>query len=303
MSSILPRIITIVGTNASGKSSLGIELARAFGGEIISADSRQVYKGFDLCCGKVTAEEREMAPHHLLDVREIGEPFSVSNFQQMAYHAADDIIARGKTPLIVGGTGLYVNSVVYGYVMQDEEADIELRYKLEGFPIEKLQSMLTGEGRAFLELNPSDWKNKRRIIRIIEKTTRGEPLEYTNSKRYEALQLGTLWSKEAIHSRIDERLETRLAQGMIDEVKTYLENGGNPKYLYDLGLEYRYILRFLTGEFQSMDEFKLELGRAIKRLAKKQVTWFKRDNTINWLDMTADYLQQAEALVADFLSK
>jgi tRNA dimethylallyltransferase len=297
----LPKIIAIVGTNASGKSSIGLKLAQRFNGEIISADSRQVYRGFDLCCGKVTAEEMQIVPHHLLDLKTIGESFSVSEYQKMAYFLIPQILGRDKVPFIVGGTGLYISSVVKGYVLNEESVDSELREKLGELPIEELQAMLTPKGRAFLESNQSEVNNKRRIIRVLEKTAKGESLNHENIARYDALQLGITWSKEKLHARIDERLELRIKNGMIDEVKEYLDRGGKQEYLFDLGLEYRYILWYLTGKFQSLDEFKIEMSRAIKRFAKRQKTWFSRDESIHWIDMDADYLDQACLLISNFL--
>jgi len=302
MNNELPKIIAVVGTNASGKSAIGIELAKIFNGEIISADSRQVYKGFDLCCGKVTSEEARIVPHHLLDIRNIGEVFSVSDFQQMTYSLIPQILQRGKLPFIVGGTGLYVRSVVNGYILHEEPAETELRDKLNKLPVDELQVMLTLEGRTFLASNPSDLQNKRRIIRVIEKTTHGKPLSYENVARYNVLQLGVTWPKEILHKRIEERLESRISQGMINEVKEYLDKGGNPEFLDDLGLEYRYILWYLTGKIQSIDDFKLEMARAIKRFARRQMTWFKRDNTVHWIDMNSDYITQAKELINEFLA-
>ncbi len=298
----LPKMIAVVGTNASGKSSVGLELAQKFYGEIISADSRQVYRGFDLCSGKVTPEEQRLVPHHLLDIKEIGEPFSVADFQSLVYDTVPQITSRGKLPFLVGGTGLYIGSVVHGYIMTEEPADTALREKLEALPIEELKAKLTPEGRAFLAERPADYQNKRRIIRVLEKISRGEPLNYENSPRYDVLQLGVTWPKELLAKRIEERLTTRLEQGMLDEVKTYLEAGGNRQYLYDLGLEYRYILWYLTGKFSSKEEFCSELSRAIRKFAKRQMTWFRRDKSILWIDMSADPIAQADAAVSKFLA-
>lgn len=303
MSNERPKIVAIVGTNASGKSAIGIELAKSFNGEIISADSRQVYKGFDLCCGKVTPEEKQIVPHHLLDVRNIGEPFSVSDFQKMTYSIIPQIMQRRKLPFIVGGTGLYVSSVVNGYVMCEETTDKILREELNKLDIGELYTKLTPEGKEFLSNNPSDLQNKRRVIRVIEKTTHGEPLHYENAARYNTLQIGVTWPREVLYKRIDERLDSRIEQGMIDEVKSYLDNGGNADYLYSLGLEYRHILWYLTGKYQSIEEFKIEMSRAIKRFAKRQMTWFKRDKTIYWLDMSSDYLGKARSLISEFLEQ
>ncbi|MDR1410274.1 MAG: tRNA (adenosine(37)-N6)-dimethylallyltransferase MiaA [Oscillospiraceae bacterium] len=297
----LPQVIAIVGTNASGKSAVGIELAKVFNGEIISADSRQVYRGFDLCCGKVTDEESQIVPHHLLDVRNIGDCFSVADYQTMACSIITQILQRKRIPFIVGGTGLYVSSVIKGYLMRDESVEIELRDKLDKLSLKDLQEKLTPEGRAFLASNSSEFQNRRRIIRVIEKTAHGEPLYYENTPKYNALQLGITWSKETLHKRIDERLDARIERGMIDEVKEYLDQGGDQKVLYNLGLEYRYILWYLTGKFHSITDFKLELSRAIKHFAKRQATWFNRDKSIHWLDMNSDYSSQSRSLISDFL--
>lgn len=303
MSDERPKIVAVVGTNASGKSAIGIELAKDFGGEIISADSRQVYKGFDLCCGKVTSEERQIVPHYLLDIKNIGDPFSVSDYQSMVYDVIPRIMQKHKLPFIVGGTGLYVGSIVNGYVFRGETSETKLREELEKLDLDELNARLTPEGKAHLADNPSDRQNKRRVIRVIEKTMNGEPLDNENAARYHVLQIGVTWPKEILHRRIDERLNTRIEQGMIDEVKSYLEDGGNESYLYNLGLEYRYILWYLTGKYQSIEEFKMEMSRAIKRFAKRQMTWFKRDETIHWLDMSSDYLGEARSLIAEFLEQ
>ena len=301
MNNNLPKIIAIVGTNASGKSAIGIELAKIFNGEIISADSRQIYRGFDLCSGKITAEEKRSIPHHMLDIKDIGEPFSVFEFQRMAYSLIPQILSRGKTPFIVGGAGLYIRSVVEGFTLNERPPDASLRGELEKLSVDELKAMLPPEARAFLDSNPSDSRNIRRIIPLLEKIRRGESWRNENNARYNALQLGITWPKEVLHKRIDERLALRIEQGMIGEVEAYLDNGGRSEYLRDLGLEYRYILEYLTGEFQSQDEFKLKLAQAIKRFAKRQMTWFRPDDSIRWIDMSADYIGQARSLVSDFL--
>lgn len=301
MTNGLPKIITVVGTNASGKSAAGIALAKRFGGEIISADSRQIYRGFDLCCGKVTPEEARAVPHHLLDVRSVGEPFSVFDFQQLAYEAISGILERGRLPFIVGGTGLYVSSVTEGYVLRETAPRTGRHDELAKLSVDELWAMLPPEGRAYLAGNPADCRNKRRLIRVLEKTAAGEPLEYQNAPRYSVLRLGVTWPREILHRRIDERLEARIAQGMIDEVRDYLENGGDPAVLYDLGLEYRHILLYLTGKYQTLEEFKQELSKEIKRFAKRQMTWFRRDRSIHWL--ASGSLAQAEALIEEFLAE
>lgn len=296
------KLITVVGTNASGKSALGIELARRFNGEIISADSRQIFEGFDLCCGKVNAEERAMAVHHMLDVRKVGEPFSVSDFQEGCYRLIPEIAARGHVPFIVGGTGLYVAAVVRGYELMQGEPDMELRAELEQKELSELYPLLPPDELERLKNNPSDWKNKRRIIRCIEKSRTPRPESKDNVPRFDTLQLGLTWPMEIMEERIWKRLEQRLDEGMLDEVREYLAAGGNPQHLHDLGLEYRFILRYLTGEFKTEEVFKEELARAIRQFTKRQVTWFKRDESIHWLNTAADYKAEAAVLVEEFLN-
>ena len=298
----LPRIITIIGTNASGKSSTGIELASKYNGEIISADSRQVYKNFDLCSGKVTAEERKQVFHHLIDICNIGETFTVADFQSKSYNIIPDIIERGKIPFIVGGTGLYINSVVYGYELYDECPNVDLRARLLSKTHEELLNMLPENAKARLKDNPSDYANKRRIIRLIEKIENGEPLGNRYEPRYSVLQIGITWPRDILYSRIEERLTLRIRQGMIEEVMSYLNNGGNSEHLYNLGLEYRHILWYLTGKYSSLDEFHNELSIAIKKFAKRQLTWFRRDKSIHWLNMMDEgYIEQASVLIERFV--
>jgi tRNA dimethylallyltransferase len=299
----LPKLIAVVGTNASGKSSVGIDLAKRFNGEIISADSRQVFRGFDLCSGKITGEESESVPHHLINIRDIGEQFSVADYQELVYSLIPQIHERGRIPFIVGGTGLYINSVVRGYILNMDTPNHELRKELEELPIEELHEKLNREARAFLALKPSDYQNKRRVIRILEKISLGEPIEYNNAPQYDVLEMGLTWPKDALHKRIDERLAVRIQLGMLDEVKEFLNNGGNPDYLFNLGLEYRYILWYLGGKYASFDEFITEISKAIKKFAKKQLTWFRKNKSIIWLETNNDYIGQACELIGKFLKK
>lgn len=298
----LPKIITIVGPNASGKSSIGIELAKKFNGEIISADSRQLYRGFDLCCGKISAEEAKIVPHHLLDIREIGDSFSVFDFQQMTYALIPQILDRGRTPFIVGGTGEYVRSVVDGFLFTERAPDIELRNRLGKLSLEELQAMLTPAGNSYFSSRPSERQNKRRVIGALEKIAHDEPLEPQRAARYNVLQLGITWPKEQLHKRIEERLESRIRAGMIDEVRVYLDNGGSQEYLEKLGLEYKHILLYLTGEYQTLDEFKLKMAQKIRQFAKRQMTYYKTDASIHWLNMNSNYLEEAYSLISKFLA-
>ncbi len=294
-------VIVISGTNASGKSSLGIELAKQYNGEIISADSRQIFRNFDLCCGKVTGEEKAMVPHHMIDICNIGDSFSVSDYQKQVYELIPQIIERGRLPFIVGGTGLYIDSIVKGYDFADETIDSAYRKELDEKSIVELQAMLSETAINYFRDNNSDFNNKRRLIRIIEKEKNGSSLLVNNCPLFDVLQIGITWPKELLHKRIDDRLTMRIQQGMLDEVRDYLKNGGNPEYLYSLGLEYKYIAWYVEGKYSSIDEFSFEMSQAIKRFAKQQIKWFKRNPAIHWVDMTQDYFVESCNLIDGFL--
>ena len=297
----MEKLVVIAGTNASGKSGLGIELALLYGGEIISADSRQVFKGLDLGSGKVTKEEMQGIPHHMIDVAKPNDFFSLKDFQTGAYEAIDDVINRGKIPFLVGGTGLYVNSVVDGYNLNGEKPDPKIRQKIYDLSIEEIKSRLK-------ELNPSalervDLNNKRRLERALERALTGNGDELESVKKYDTLVLGVTWDRKVLYERIRERLDMRLSQGMIDEVKALREEGATDEFLYKLGLEYRYILMYLRGEFESYEAFYDKLFMEIRHLAKEQMTWFRKRKDIVWIDMTDDPINRSKALIDEFLAK
>ena len=293
----MDKLVAIVGPNASGKSSLGVELALAFGAEIVSADSRQVFRGLDLGSGKITLEGMRGVRHHLLDVAEPGEFFSMADFQRLAYRAIDDIIARGRLPMLVGGTGLYVESVVKGYELSDKMPDLAYRDELEKLTTPELYEMLISK----LPDIEIDRKNRNRVMRVLEKLHDGDRVQPAAKPRYDVLTLGVSWDRETLKSRIDERLTRREAQGMIDEVRSLRGAGVSDEFLLKLGLEYRYITEYLRGEWPSEEAMLNELSLAIKRFAKRQMTWFKRDKRMFWLDMTGDPVQQAAEKIKGFL--
>ncbi len=280
----LPKVVAVVGTNASGKSALGIELAKKYNAEIISADSRQVFRGLDLGSGKVTPEETQGVPHHLIDVREPNEFFSMADFQRMAYQVIDDIRGRGRLPMIVGGTGLYVDSVLDGYLLSDKEPDLAYRAELEKLTTPQLYDML-------LALKPDaqvEKNNRNRVMRMLERLHDGDTAEPGKQKRYESLRLGVSWPRDVLARRIDERLAMRLEQGMIEEVQGLMDRGASREFLLGLGLEYRFITQYLIGEIPDREDMLAQLAHAIKKFAKRQMTWFRgmerRGFHIHWLD-------------------
>ena len=290
------KLIVIMGTNASGKSGLGVELATRYGGEVVSADSRQVFKGLDLGSGKITPEETKGVPHHLIDVCEPGDFFSMADFQRLAYAAIDDILFRGKVPFLVGGTGLYVDAVAEGYELSDIEPDLALRAHLETFETPALYEMLK-EKLPDTDIDP---KNRNRVMRALERLAADDYHPGKRNPRYETLKLGVTWPREILKARIDERLERRLNQGMVQEVQKLLDAGVSTEFLMKLGLEYRYLTRYLLGEM-GYDQMVLELGNAIKKFAKRQMTWFRREENLHWLDMENGPVPQAVELIDRFL--
>ena len=290
----MEKIITIVGTTASGKSDLGIYLAKKFDGEIVSCDSRQVYKGLDLGTGKVTAEEQAEVRHHLLDIVEPNEKFSLAEYQKLAYSAINDILARGGLPFLVGGTGLYSRAVTQGYNLSEEEENPELREKINAMSADEIVAALKNAGEAVPEgLSP------RHLARRLEKAMKGvEAAE--NSQIYDYLQLIPVFPRDVLYNRIEKRLDARLAAGMVDEVRTLKEHGATDEFLERLGLEYRYTNRFLGGVY-SFDDYRDTLLKEIRHFAKRQITWFKKERNAVDIDMTGDYLAESEKHVKNFL--
>lgn len=295
----MKKLIAIVGTNASGKSGLGVRLASRFAGEIISADSRQVFKGLDLGSGKIKPEEMLGVPHHLLDVCSPNDFYSMADFQKQAYEAIDGIHARGKLPFLVGGTGLYVASVTEGYLLSDKTPNLEYRDELEKLSTPELYDMLL---KAVPDIE-IDRNNRNRVMRVLEKIESGDDAVPSAERKYETIKIGVSWDRETLKKRIDERLERRVKEGMIEEVKQLLSEGATVEFMMKLGLEYRFITQYLTGEIASLDEMLDGLSKAIKKFAKRQMTWFKRDTEIHWLDMAGDPDGEAAELIETFLNR
>ena len=291
------KLVSIVGTTASGKSSLGIELAEHYGTEIVSADSRQVYRHLDLGTGKVTPEEMARVKHHLIDILDLNAPFSMAEFQPLAYVAIDDISSRGMLPLLVGGTGLYTRSVVEGYNLVDVPPNDELRDTLSKKSAAELRSILASYGVTEIAGEVSE----RRMIRMIEKLSAGVSAESESTPRYDVLQLGMTFDRDILYHRIGERLDDRIKQGMIEEVENIVKMGATPEFLEKLGLEYRYTYRYISGQYRSFEDYRAELYKEICHFAKRQMTWFKKEKSIIWLDTSKDTFDEARELIDRFM--
>ena len=293
------KLISIVGTTASGKSSLGIELAEHYGTEIVSADSRQVYRHLDLGTGKVTPEEMARVKHHLIDILDLNEPFSMAEFQPLAYNAIDDIASRGMLPLLVGGTGLYTRSVVEGYNLVDVPPNEELRTFLGQKSIAELRQILATYGVTDIAGEVSE----RRMIRMIEKLSAGVSAESESNPRYDVLQLGMTFERDTLYRRILERLDARIKEGMVEEVENVMRLGATPEFLEKLGLEYRYTYRYISGQYPSFEDYRAELYKEICHFAKRQMTWFRKEKSIVWLDTSRDPYAEARELIDRFMEK
>ena len=294
----MEKLVCIVGTNASGKSSLGIDLALYYDADIVSADSRQVYAGLDLGSGKVTKEEMKGVRHYLIDVAKPNDFFSLSHYQKLAYQAIDEISSKGRNAFLVGGTGLYVNAVVDGYDLEGAPPDLDLRKSIEQKSHAELIDIIRSNDPAALE--HLDLKNKRRLERAAERALSEDGTRRENRPRYDTLLIGVTWPREELYERIRVRLDKRLSEGMIEEVERLRQNGATDDFLYRLGLEYRYILMYLRNEFADYNAFYDKLFMEIRHLAKEQMTWFRKRRDITWIDMKDDPVGCAMQLIDGF---
>ncbi len=279
-----PKLIVIVGPTASGKSDLAVELALKHNGEVISADSRQVYKGLDIGSGKITTEEMQGIPHHLLDVADPQNKFTVVQYVDLAKKAIENIVSRGKTPIVVGGTGFYIEALIDGTVLPDVGPNEDLRAELQEKPVEELFSMLQAlDPKRAATIDP---KNPRRIIRAIEiAQVLGKVPEVTSEPLpYDVRFIGIQISPEKLRERIGSRLVKRMRNGMIDEARNLHKAGLSYQRMEELGLEYRY-LAFLLQNKMTEQEMTEKLATEIWKYAKRQMTWFKRDPRIQWIEI------------------
>ncbi len=283
----LPKIIVILGPTASGKTKLAVAVARALNGEIVSADSRQVYAGMDLGTGKDLAEYGEgpeAVPYHLIDVAAPTDQYDVKSYQTAAYEAINGILRRGKLPILVGGSGLYLQAVVDGYNLAPAAASKGFGAEESDLSLEELHERL---GAAFVNrLSESDRKNPRRLQRYVDIRQQSdeahEALHGESKPRYDCLVLGLEYPIDELRSRIRQRLEERFAQGMVAEVEQLQESGVSWERLAAFGLEYKFISRYLKQEMlgrggeEALEDMKEKLALASGQFAKRQLTWFKR---------------------------
>lgn len=278
----MKKLITIVGPTASGKTSLAILLARKYNGEIISADSRQVYRGMDIGTGKASKKEQKKAKHWLLDVVSPNTDFNVFKFKKKAQKAIKDILRRKKIPIVCGGTGFWIDALVYGKNFPEIKPDKKLRKELDKKSASELHALLKKLDKR--RADNIDKNNKVRLIRAIEiaKKIGHVPLVKKQAK-YDLLQLGVKISKEDLHKNIEKRLKKRLKEGMLKEIQDLHRNKKvSWSRLENFGLEYFWVSKFLRGAIFK-EEMKKNLAFDIKKYAKRQMTWFKKDKRIKWI--------------------
>lgn len=276
-----PRVIVILGPTASGKSDIAVHLAKKVGGEVISADSRQVYTGLDIGTGKITRREKRGVPHHLLDVASPKKRFSVEAYAKKAEKAVKDILKRKKVPIICGGTGFYIDTLIHGIALPQVPPNAKLRKNLEKKSIEELIQMLASLDRE--RAKQIDTKNKVRLIRAIEiAKALGKVPRVSRQEKYTVLKIGLSVPQNTLRNKIKKRLEARMRQGMVKEAQGLHRAGLSWKRMEELGLEYRYLALFLQGKI-SKEEMVEELETKIGQYAKRQMTWFKRDEDTLWL--------------------
>ena len=308
----MQRMITILGPTASGKTPLAAALAQRIGGEIISADSRQVYRRMDIGTGKDLADytitnnrEAIAIPYHLIDICEPGTKYNLFQYQQDFFDAYNNILGRGKTPILCGGTGLYIEAVLKGYKLSPVPQNQELRDRLEGKSLEELTQMLV----SLKAQNGSNMHNKtdvdscQRAIRAIEIETYNQehPMPLRELPPIDSLIIGVNIDRELRREKITRRLKARLEEGMVDEVRGLLNEGIPAEDLIYYGLEYKYLTEFIVGKL-TYDEMFRQLEIAIHQFSKRQMTWFRgmerRGFKIHWIDATLPMEEKVAAILS-----
>lgn len=304
----MEKLIIIAGPTASGKSAAAVALAGRCGGSIISADSMQVYRGMDIGSAKITAEEMQGIPHYLIDIVNPDEEWNVVRFQSMAQRAAEEITAEGRLPMVVGGTGFYIQSLLYGIDFTETKEDASYREELRKLAEEKGPEALH---RLLAEKDPASAaaihpNNVKRVIRALEyaRETGGQISEHNARQRlrepaFDAVYYVLTMNRERLYRRIDARVDAMMEKGLLEEVRRLEEAGFSSKDVSMQGLGYKQLLQHLEGEC-SLEEAVFQIKLQTRHFAKRQLTWFKRERNVVWVDMD-EYKTPEEA--AEFMRK
>ena len=295
------KIIAVCGPTAVGKTKYAIEAAKAFGGEVVSCDSMQLYKYMDIGSAKPTAEELAQVPHHLVDLIDPADAFSVAEYQKLAREAIEDIFARGKVPVIAGGTGLYLNSILYDMDFSNAKQDQNLRSQLEKeaeeFGPEYLHNKLRElDSEAASRIHPN---NIKKVVRAIEGALSGDNIKdfkecNTKVKDFERILIGLTRDREELYDRINLRVDLLVEQGLFNEVKGLLDKGLTESDISMKGIGYKEIIGYFNGKYTEEEAIDL-IKKNTRHLAKRQITWFKRYEDIHWIDIS-QYQNDEEAI-------
>jgi len=286
-------LLVVAGPTAAGKTKTAVELAREFDGEVVSADSMQIYKYMDIGTAKPTEEEKKSIPHYMIDIVEPDEEYSVSDYQNDAQKVIQQIFNRKKLPILAGGTGLYIKAVVDDYYFSEATIDWNFR--------KKMREMAKKYGKDFLHsklkevdpfsakrIHPNDVKRIIRALEVYHQT--GKPISYYEKKTretespYNVLIIGLTMPREILYKKIDKRVDEMIEKGLVEEVKMLLDMGYDENLNSMKGLGYRQIIKHLKGEYSLEEAIRL-IKRDTRRFAKRQFTWFRRDNRINWINL------------------
>ena len=288
------KVLVIVGPTAVGKTALGVALAKQFNGEVISGDSMQIYQGMDIGTAKVTEDEKENIPHHMIDIKQPNESFSVAEFQAQVQDHITEIQQRGKLPIIVGGTGLYINAILYDYQFSDEKRDSSYQEKIEqeiaehGIDVvyQRLQAIDPTQAKS---IHPN---NTRRVIRALEVYDRtGQTVtelqhSQPSTPRYDTIIIGLEMERSLLYQRIDQRVDLMIEKGLVDEVRSFYHNGlKNAQSMQAIG--YKEFTPFFENEYDLARAVEL-LKRNSRRYAKRQYTWFRNKLNVNWYSITPE---------------
>jgi len=278
-------LIVVCGPTASGKTALSLKIAEQFDGEIISADSAQVYKKMDIGTDKVSVADRKKIPHHLIDIRDINNPFTMADFKREATSAIKDILRRKKLPIICGGTGLYISSVVENYSLpvappnEKIRAEIEKEYKKGGG--ERLYEMLQKlDPEKATTIHPNNLRYVSRALEIAMQTTPKKPVK--NGAPYAVFKVAIDWPREVLYERINKRVDDQIDRGLLNEIKTLLAEGYPENSQAFAALGYKEYFPYLRGE-TPLTDCKEILKQSSRNYAKRQLTWFRKEADINWL--------------------